>query len=83
MVHDSTICKYDDLLKPMLFLIYQEPKIRKPVLEALGLDANQFNSIDQYTQWVGLCENNDNMLYNALEVLIVYLHLKRNDRLPR
>jgi len=77
------ICKYDDLLKPLLFLIYDDPDVRKHVFEELGIAPNQFSNMTQYSQWLGHSEGAADMLYNALEVILAYLHLRRNGRLPR
>ena len=80
---EEMICKYDDLLKALLFLVYEDPDIRKHVFEELGIAPRQFSNATQYYDWLGLSENADDMLYNALEVLIAYHHLRRNDRLPQ
>ncbi|KAG2038742.1 hypothetical protein BDR03DRAFT_1009494 [Suillus americanus] len=75
-------CLYDDQLRPLPHLIYHHKPIRTIVFQAMGLNPKQFINFNAYTQWLTQLDPHPEALPNILELVIVYMNLKLENRLP-
>lgn len=65
-------CTFDDVIKPIAFLVFSHDELRAAVFSKLGLPANYFDSINSYKAWLGQIQGTPGALYNIHEVLLAY-----------
>lgn len=75
-------CLYDDQMRPLAYLIFEHKDIFKAVTRAMGLKKKFLNRED-YTLWLAQQEPHPEAVINLQEIVIVYMNLKLNSRLPR
>jgi hypothetical protein len=68
-------CNFDDIIKPLAYLIYEETETRKAVLGQLGLHGNHFHDLRAYAGWMAQPGHTIGSL-NALEVILALGRLK-------
>ena len=74
-------CAYQDIIKPLAFLVYQSPQLRKEVFGHLGLGEGHFRSMGAYIDW--LCQFGPGSLLNIHEVVIATGKLYQSLNGPR
>jgi hypothetical protein len=69
-------------MRPLAYLIFEHKDIFKAVTRAMGLKKKFLNRED-YTLWLAQQEPHPEAVINLQEIVIVYMNLKLNSRLPR
>ncbi|KAG2111477.1 hypothetical protein DEU56DRAFT_919982 [Suillus clintonianus] len=75
-------CLYDDQLRPLAYVIYDDKPIFKAVCRAMGINSRKFLNRDAYHKWLGQYEPHPEALPNIHELLVHYMNLKLLDQLP-
>lgn len=50
---DSSVCKFDDILKPLAFAVYSVPSLRDVVIPEAGAHPEDYASAVDYAKWLG------------------------------
>ncbi|KIJ09038.1 hypothetical protein PAXINDRAFT_102375 [Paxillus involutus ATCC 200175] len=79
---DTKDCRYDDILKPLSFLIYSVPSIRDVVLQEAGTNQGDFANVQRYAAWIGTTRAGPQGMSNLLEIAHAYFHLLSQNKLP-
>ena len=74
--------KFDDMIKPLAYIIYQSPPSRDLVFEKLGMRPRHFRTLEEYAQWLGKCDDNASGMYNIHEVVYMYFILRDAGAFP-
>jgi hypothetical protein len=70
-------CRYDDIVKPLAFMIFDQPLVRRAVFSLMDLPESHFLNINEYARWLAQQGHAPGSLVNALEVILLLGQLKR------
>jgi hypothetical protein len=74
-----------ELLRPLGFIVWCSPPLRKAVFGHLGIPLNSFVSLDQdkdFAMWLGLSSCGSAHLSNLIEIVFAVASLKEANQLP-
>jgi hypothetical protein len=70
-------CRYDDMVKPLAFMVFDQPLVRRAIFSLMDLSESHFLNINEYAQWLAQQGHAPGSLVNALEVILLLGELKR------
>jgi hypothetical protein len=73
---------YQEWVRPMAFIVYHAPELRKAVFNFLGIDPNAFRSSIEYAQWLGARPKGLGAAVNLMDILYAVGMLYGDRRLP-
>jgi hypothetical protein len=68
-------CKYNDVVKPIAYVIFQDDQLRAKVFGKMQMPANRFSSISNYRDWLVQRQGAPGSMVNIHEVLLAYYEL--------
>jgi hypothetical protein len=68
-------CKYNDVVKPLAYVIFKNEQLRKKVFGKMQLPANQFSLIADYQKWLVQRQGVPGSMVNIHEVILAYHEL--------
>jgi hypothetical protein len=71
----SACCTYNDVIKPIAYVIFEDNQLRAAVFEKMKISANRFPSMKEYKAWLGEKQDVAGAMYNIHEVILAYHEL--------
>jgi hypothetical protein len=68
-------CKYNDVIKPIAYVIFKDDQLRAKVFGKMQMPANRFSCIADYQDWLVQRQENPGSMVNIHEVLLAYYEL--------
>ena len=78
--NNNPACRFDDLLKPLSWVLYSITSLRGVVMDHAGVDSDRFCSSRDYAAWWDEDRySSGSLTTNMLEICHTYLYLLDND----
>ena len=73
---------YQELMKPLAYIVYFAPALKAAVFQYLGLAAEPFVSAEEYAIWLGATSGSLSSMSNLLEIVYAVAALQFSNELP-
>jgi hypothetical protein len=68
-------CTYNDVIKPIAYVIFEDHRLRGKIFEKMGLPADYVSSIVDYKEWLAKKQTVPGAMHNIHEVILAYHEL--------